>query len=236
MNRISNIKVVALDADDTLWVNEPFFRSAEARYFQILEKYLPGESGERDFTQELYENEMKNLHLFGYGAKGFMLSMIETGLELTNYELKGEDVQKIINLGKEILSYKIDIYDGVEDSIKYLKERYRVVCITKGDLLDQESKIARSGLGDLFDDVRVVSEKDPDTYKRIVNEYEIEPSQFLMIGNSLKSDILPVVKIGGHGIYIPQDCQWIHESVNEEKLDESAYIKLDTIKKIVDIL
>lgn len=229
---MKNIKVIAFDADDTLWVNEPFFRSAEAKFELILEKYL----GKRDFSQELYENEVKNLHLFGYGAKGFMLAMIESGLELTNYELKGEDVQKLINMGKEILSYKIDVYPTVEETLKALQGKYHIICITKGDLLDQESKVARSGLGDYFKEVRVVNEKNPEVYSKIVRELGIEPHEFLMIGNSLKSDVLPVTEIGGNAIYIPQDAQWQLEVVDEDTIADKKYIKAKEAKEVLSIL
>lgn len=226
---LSDIKVVAFDADDTLWVNEPFFRSAEAKFFQILEAYID----KRDFTEELYANEVKNLGLFGYGAKGFMLSMIETALELTEYSIKGEDIQKIINMGKEILAYPINIYDGVEDVLKSLENDYRVICITKGDLLDQESKVARSGLGDYFERVHVVNEKNPETYKRIIAGYEIEPSEFLMVGNSLKSDILPVVELGAHAVHIPCDVQWVHETVAKDQYCDKSFINATSIREVL---
>ena len=229
---MKDIKVIAFDADDTLWVNEPFFRSAEAKFELILEKYL----GKRDFSQELYENEVKNLHLFGYGAKGFMLAMIESGLELTNYELKGEDVQKLINMGKEILSYKIDVYPTIEETLKALQSKYHVICITKGDLLDQESKVARSGLGDYFKEVRVVNEKNPEVYSKIVKELGIEPHEFLMIGNSLKSDVLPVTEIGANAIYIPQEAQWQLEVVDEDTIENKMYTKLKEAKEILNLL
>lgn len=231
---MKDIKVIAFDADDTLWVNEPFFRSAEAKFELILETYL----GKKDFSKELYKNEIENLHLFGYGAKGFMLAMIETALELTNYKISGEDIQKLINMGKEILSYKIDIYPTIKETLEYLTEnnRYKVICITKGDLLDQESKVARSGLGEFFSEVHVVNEKNPETYKNILKKYKIKASEFLMIGNSLKSDILPVIKAGGSAIYIPQDAQWVHEIVDENQLSEKKYIEFKEAIEIKSIL
>lgn len=229
---LDHIKVVAFDADDTLWVNEPFFRSTEAKFFQILEAYL----GKGDFTKELYENEIKNLNLFGYGAKGFMLSMIETALELTQYKMKGEDIQKIINMGKEMLAYPINIYDGVKEVLSALENDYLLICITKGDLLDQESKIARSGLGDYFKKVHVVNEKDPQTYIKILNEYNIDAKNFLMIGNSLKSDILPVVDIGGNAIYIPAEVQWAHEQVKQENYNKEHFHSADSIRDVLNHL
>lgn len=231
MNMIdkNKIKVVAFDADDTLWVNEPFFRSAEAKFFQILEKYIE----KRDFQDELYANEVKNLHLFGYGAKGFMLSMIETALELTNYKISGQDIQIIINMGKEILSYPINKYEGIDDVLKTLGEKYKVICITKGDLLDQESKVARSGLGELFEEVHVVNEKNPETYQNILNGHNIDVSEFIMIGNSMKSDVLPVVELGASAVHIPCEAQWAHEVV-EPSIDQKE--KFLELKKATELL
>ncbi|EQC43730.1 HAD family hydrolase [Bacteriovorax sp. Seq25_V] len=226
---LENIKVIAFDADDTLWVNEPFFRSAEAKFEQILEKYL----GPRDVQKALYENEVKNLHLFGYGAKGFMLAMIETALELTKYEIAGEDIQKLINMGKEILSYKIDLYDQVPETLDYLSSRFKVICITKGDLLDQESKVARSGMGDFFDSIHVVNDKKPETYSKIIDKLQVKPEEFIMIGNSLKSDILPVVEIGGRAIYIPCEQPWAHELVADDQVDKSTFIELSSMKEFL---
>lgn len=230
---MKNIKLIAFDADDTLWVNEPHFRSAEARFSLILEKYL----GKRDFTKELYENEIKNLNLFGYGAKGFMLSMIESALELTNYQMAGEDIQKIINMGKEILSYKIDLYEGIVEALKFLSTKdVAVICITKGDLLDQESKVARSGLGDYFKRVHVVNEKNPETYEKIIKEYAVTPSEFAMIGNSLKSDILPVLSLGATAYYIPCETPWVHEVVNVSSFGGKAIKEYKKIAEIIEDL
>lgn len=159
-----------------------------------------------------------------------MLSMIETALELTNYQISGQDIQILINMGKEILSYKIDIYDGVANTLKLLNENnYKVICITKGDLLDQESKVARSGLGNFFYKVHVVNDKTPEVYQKIINEYEISNSDFVMIGNSLKSDILPVTKINSNAIYIPCDVPWAHEVINEGEIDSNRYIKFNSM-------
>ncbi len=230
------IKVVAFDADDTLWVNEPFFRSAEARFYQILEKYVDKKENGKDFTEELYANEIKNLHIFGYGAKGFMLSMIETALETTEYKIEGADIQKIINMGKEILAYKIDIYPTIEKTLKALEDKYTVICITKGDLLDQESKVARSGLGKYFKDVHVVNEKDPKTYQRILNGLEIQPEEFVMIGNSLKSDVLPVTDLGANAFFIPVEDQWALEAVDEDTIEDKKYIKLERAEEVLNYL
>lgn len=214
-------------------MNEPFFRSAEAKFCQILEAYL----GPKSFTKDLYENEVKNLALFGYGAKGFMLSMIETALELTNYEIKGQDIQKLINMGKEILAYKIHIYDGVVEVLKYLHEKeVKVICITKGDLLDQESKVARSGLGYYFDKVHVVNDKSSDVYEKIINEHGIRKDEFLMVGNSLKSDILPVSNIGASTVYIPCDVPWAHEIIDEDQIKKDHHLKVESMLHFYNLL
>lgn len=230
------IKVIAFDADDTLWVNEDFFRSAEAHFYQILESYIGKKPDGKDFTDELCATIDKTLHIYGYGAKSFMLAMIETALELTDYKVTGEDIQKIINLGKEILSYKIDIYPTVEKTLKSLQENYKVICITKGDLLDQESKIARSGLGEYFKDVHVVNEKNPETYQRILNVHGVKPEEFVMIGNSLKSDVLPVTELGAPAFFIPVDTQWVFEHIDEDTIEDKKYIKLERAEQVLDYL
>jgi len=230
------IKVIAFDADDTLWVNEDFFRSAEAHFYQILESYIGKKADGKDFTEELCATIDKTLHIYGYGAKSFMLAMIETALELTNYKITGEDIQKIINLGKEILSYEIDIFPTIEATLKDLQDHYRVICITKGDLLDQESKIARSGLGKYFSDVHVVNEKNPMTYQRIQTAIGVKPEEFVMVGNSLKSDILPVTELGSAAFYIPVSTQWIFEHVDEDTIDDKKYIKLKEAGEILNYL
>jgi len=224
-----NIKTIAFDADDTLWVNEPLFRINEEKFDSLLKDYI----SDNKITSKLYETEIKNLKHFGYGIKGFIISMVETAIELTNGEIKGCDLKKIIDWGKEQINHPVNILDGTEKVLQTLKNKYQIMLITKGDLFDQESKIARSGLVDYFDIIEIVSEKDNNTYSALLKKHNINSSELLMVGNSLKSDILPIINLGAKAIHIPFHTTWVHEEVNSKELDNSKYITLD---KIIDIL
>lgn len=229
---MKNIKVVAFDADDTLWVNEPIFQSAEEQCKKILQPYI----APSELSEKLYETEMKNLELFGYGIKSFMLSLIETVVELSDNKVSGAEIQQIIELGKEMIRHPVELLDSVEETITALKNDYTLMLLTKGDLFDQESKIARSGLDPHFDYVEIVSRKDATVYSDILDRYEVEPSDFLMVGNSLKSDVLPVSEIGGHAIHIPFHTTWSHETVTLSQDEQNGYHELRDIAQIPDFL
>ncbi|WP_281648554.1 HAD family hydrolase [Parendozoicomonas sp. Alg238-R29] len=219
--------VIAFDADDTLWPNEPYFRDAEKEIIKLLERYYRGDN----LLEHLYQQEIKNLHIFGYGAKGFSLSMIESVIELSEGMVNGAEIQKIIDLGKSIMTYPINLIEGVHETLEELKD-YPLMLITKGDLFDQESKIARSGLGDYFQAVEIVSEKNDETYLRLLQRYNIKPENFWMIGNSLKSDVLPIDRIGGTGVHIPFESTWQHETVSEDHAAEHNYHELQSIREL----
>ncbi|MTI13271.1 HAD family hydrolase [Sansalvadorimonas verongulae] len=223
----SSSVVIAFDADDTLWPNEPYFREAEKEVLKLLERYYRG----NNLLDHLYAQEVKNLHIFGYGAKGFTLSMIESVIELSEGRVTGAEIQDIIELGKSIMTYPIQLLDGVEDTLNTLKD-FQLMLITKGDLFDQESKIARSGLADHFDAVEIVSEKNDETYTRLLQRHKIKPENFWMIGNSLKSDVLPTDRIGGTGVYIPYESTWVHESVSDDHAAEHHYHELESIRDV----
>ncbi len=226
------IKTIAFDADDTLWHNERIFLSTKEKYKKLLSKYH-----DKNWIEErLDKTEMRNIKHFGYGVKGFTLSMIETAIELTEGRVKGEEINEIIAYSKEMLSSPIEVLEGVEETIKEVSENYHIMVITKGDLFDQEAKLARSGLGDYFDDFEVVSEKNKLVYKKILSKYEIEPNSFLMIGNSLKSDILPVVDNGAHAIHIPYETEWFHEMVTDEEAKKREFISLRKMNLVIDWL
>jgi len=229
---MKDIKVIAFDADDTLWINEPYFRNSESEFYEMMSKYL----GKKDFEKELYQNIEDDLHLYGYGVKGFTLSMIEAALVLTKNKISGEDIQKLLGMGKYMLAYPIKRLPGVEETLKELSSRYKIICITKGDLLDQESKIARSGLGDYFSDVIVVSDKKPADYQKVLDRLKISSHQFMMVGNSLKSDILPVLDLGGKACHIPQEMEWSHEAVSEDAVKDLDYIKAKVATELLKIL
>lgn len=224
------IKIIAFDADDTLWVNQPNYDEIEQKFTQLLSAHLPP----LEASRRLFEAESRNMHLFGYGAKAFMLSMIETAIELTDGRITGREIQQIIRLGKEMLSRPIQVFDGVRHVLDSLEEDYVLMVLTKGDLLDQESKIARSDLSRYFQHVEIVSEKKPATYQQILDRYGLQPAEFVMIGNSLRSDILPVLEIGAYAIYIPSADTWQYEQVSEEDVADKHFLRLDSISQVLD--
>lgn len=207
-----NIKVIAFDADDTLWINEPYFQEVEKRYTQLLKSYGNSE----EISAALFKIEMKNLKTLGYGAKAFTISMIETALEVSNQKIAADDIRQIVDLGKSLLEIPIELLPKVKETLEVLKEKgkYKLVVATKGDLLDQENKLERSGLAPYFDHIEVMSDKTEKEYLRLLNILQIKPSEFLMIGNSLKSDIQPVLALGGYGVHIPFEVMWQHEVVD----------------------
>lgn len=222
------ITVIGFDADDTLWVNETYFREAEDKFAELLENY----ETKNKIDQELFKTEIRNLDLYGYGIKGFILSMIECALELSNNEVPQKTLQEMLQLGKEMIARPVEILAGVEQVLGKLKNSYRLIVLTKGDLLDQERKLERSGLSDYFHHVEVLSDKKEKNYKDLLKHLQIDEKEFLMIGNSLKSDVLPLVNIGARAVHIPFHTTWQHEEVSENKKRE-GYI---TISKLTDIL
>ncbi len=204
-----DFKVIAFDADDTLWVNESYFQETEEKFCELLLPYL----SRHTLSQELFKTEIANLRLYGYGIKGYILSMIEAALQISNHTIDQDAIQKIIDYGKELLEKPIEMIDGVEDVLKELFGKYKLVVATKGDLLDQRRKLHNSGLGHYFHHIEVMSDKQEIDYKNLVKRLDINASEFLMIGNSLKSDVLPVLGIGGHAIHIPFHTTWAHEKI-----------------------
>jgi putative hydrolase of the HAD superfamily len=213
------IEVIAFDADDTLWHSESLYVMTQDRFKQILAPYeLNG-----DIDEHLYETEMRNLNTFGYGAKGFTLSMIETAIELTNGRIRGKDIQEIINAVREMISRDISLLDGVAETIPLLAQERTLMMITKGDLLDQESKIARSGLDEYFRYIEIVSTKNKEIYQKLLDKNGIDVNRFLMVGNSMPSDILPVLALGAPGVHIPYRYTWSHEHVDLEEEPQGLY-------------
>lgn len=225
----SNIKVIGFDADDTLWVNETYFRDAELEFAKLLASYETANK----IDQELFIMEMKNLPLYGYGVKGFVLSMVEMALQLSNYQVSAKTIEAILNIGKEMIIKPVELLEGVEEVLKELSLKYRLILATKGDLLDQERKLVKSGLLDYFHHIEVLSDKNEENYSKLLNHLDIKPSEFLMIGNSLKSDILPLVNIKAHAIHVPFHTTWLHEQVHEEETNGKTY---KTLNKLTDIL
>jgi len=205
------ITTVGLDADDTLWHNETLFRLTQDRFTDLLADVAEREA----LHAKLAEVERRNLRLYGYGVKGFTLSMIETAMELTGGEAPARVVREILAAGRELLSEPVEPLSGVDAALHALSEKYRLVLITKGDLLHQEQKLAASGLGDLFAAVEIVSEKDVETYRRVFARHGTGADQAVMCGNSMKSDVLPALEAGAYGAYVPYPITWAHELADE---------------------
>ena len=223
------IEVIGFDADDTLWKNEDLFFEAQNEIKDILKQ------NSNNFDKELLKTEKSNLDFYGYGIKGFILSIIEASAKNSHKELKIESINQIIKLGKKMLNAPVDLIEDVEKVLSILSKKYKLILITKGDLLDQERKIKKSKLEKYFKHKKIVSEKNKQTYLNILDNLKIEPQNFLMVGNSFKSDVLPVLEIGGNGIHIPYKILWEHENINTNKYSK-RYIKLDKILDITAIL
>lgn len=226
-----NLKVIAFDADDTLFVNEPYFRETEQKFCALMSDYL----SEQGLSQELFKTEVDNLHLYGYGIKGYTLSMIEAAMKISNNTLSVEAIEKIIVFGKELLQRPIELLDGVEETLKSLHGNYKLVVATKGDLKDQRRKLHDSGLGAYFHHIEVMSDKQEKDYSDLLNRLEIKPKEFFMIGNSLKSDVLPVLGIGGYAAHVPYHTTWEHEKINH-KVEHPNFRTLEKISDVLEIL
>jgi putative hydrolase of the HAD superfamily len=226
-----NPKVIAFDADDTLFVNEPYFQEVEQKFCALLSDYL----SHQGLSQELFKTEIENLHLYGYGIKGYILSMIEAAMKISNNTISLEIIEKIIEYGKELLQKPIELLDGVEETLKALHGKYKLVVATKGDLKDQQSKLHRSGLGAYFHHIEVMSDKQEIDYQKLVKRLDIQPKEFFMIGNSLKSDVLPVLGIGGYAVHIPFHTTWAHEKI-DHKVEHPNFKTLDKITDVLEIL
>jgi putative hydrolase of the HAD superfamily len=222
---MSGLWTVGLDADDTLWHNERYFMDATEMFIAMIRRYvdLP------DLEERLAYVERQNLELFGYGVKGYTLSLIETAIEVTGARVSAADVQMCLDWGKAILAQPVELLDGVVEAVESLAEHHRVIVITKGDLLHQETKVAGSGLAERFAAVEVVNEKDPSTYRRILAKHHVDAARFVMVGNSVKSDVLPVLAIGAKAVHIPYETTWAHEQVAQHDED---FPVLDSIAEL----
>jgi len=221
------IEVIAFDADDTLWINEPYFQETERRFCELLEDFLPHHT----VSRELLQTEIANLRLYGFGVKSFMLSMIETAIKISEGAIGVSVIEKIIREGKIMLDRPIELLDGVDEVLSKLKGHYRLVVATKGDLLDQERKLKKSGLEHFFHHIEIMSDKQEADYQKLIQRLDVQPQQFLMIGNSLKSDVLPVLNIGGHGCHVPYHTTWEHEKV-DIRVEHPNFRSVETIAEI----
>jgi len=223
---------VGLDGDDTLWQNETRFQLTQTALRDLLRRHVP----DADVDTHLAEVEMRNLRLYGYGVKAFTLSMIETAIQVTDRRIPAADLEVILGWGQQMLGAPTELLDGVEAALQDLGRRYQLLLITMGDLFDQESKLARSGLAEMFKGVDVLSEKNVDAYRSVLRRRHIEPGEFVMVGNSLRSDIAPVVALGAIGVHIPYPLTWHHEVIPEDAMPRQGWHRLESIKELGALL
>jgi putative hydrolase of the HAD superfamily len=228
----NNFEIIGFDADDTLWMNESYYRETEDNFYSLLSEFCDSKQA----SALLFHNEVKNLDLYGYGAKGFTLSMIETALSLSNHRVSQFLIDKILDLGKALINKPLILLEGAEEVLEYLfSKNIRMIVATKGDLLDQERKLKNSELEKYFHHIEIMSEKKEENYARLISHLDIKAENFLMIGNSLKSDIIPVLNLGGSGIHVPYHTTWQHE-VTDEVVDQNRFKEIKHIKEIKEII
>jgi putative hydrolase of the HAD superfamily len=226
------VRVVGFDGDDTLWHSETRFHVTQGEFRDLIRGHAP----DADVDTRLAAMEMKNLGIYGYGVKSFTLSMLETAIELTEGRIPASDLEVILGWGKRMLMEPTKLLDGVEETLRGLSDRYDMLLITKGDLFDQESKLAQSGLGDLFLGVEILTEKNVESYRGVFNRHGIKPEEFVMVGNSLRSDVVPVVELGGYAIHIPYEVTWQLEHVDEEALPRHGWRRVAGIREVSTVL
>ena len=225
-------KLIGFDADDTLWHTERLYVNAQSKLKRLLAHYVADEQ----MDERLYETESRNLDHFGYGITAFALSMIETAIELTDGRISAHDVQQIIDSAREMLAADVELLDHVAEALAVLSASHTLMLITKGDLRDQETKIERSGLGDHFRHVEIVSDKSAQTYGNILARHALRPQDFLMVGNSLRSDILPVLELGSNAVYIPQEFTWVHETADLPEAGHPGFHELEHVGQLPDLI
>ena len=226
------IKIIGFDADDTLWHNENIFERAHEGYRLLLARHHPAIEVDR----VLFATEMRNLPLYGYGIKGFTLSCVEAAIELTQGQVSAQEIREIIATGREMLAHPVELLAGVADVVPELARDYRLLLITKGDLHHQERKVAMSGLAAHFHAVEILSEKDGPAYERVLRRHGVALAEFAMVGNSLKSDILPVLALGGAGVHIPYHITWQHEHVEEPPHAHARFRRVDKLSELPPLL
>jgi putative hydrolase of the HAD superfamily len=226
-----NPKIIAFDADDTLWHNEPYFDEAQAKFCELFADY----ASKQEILQLILSHQVKNLPLYGFGIKAFTLSMIDSALELTNDQISGHGIQKIIDIGRDLLQKPVELLPNVEEVLNELKGKYKLVVATKGDLKDQHRKLHDSGIGHYFHHIEVMSDKKELDYEKMLGRLDIKPDNFIMIGNSLKSDVLPVLNIGGHGYHVAYHTTWEYEKIDFE-IEHDNFKSLEKISDVLSIL
>lgn len=229
---MTQFDLLGFDADDTLWHNETQYTIAKGRYAQLLSAYR----GPETIMHQLDEAEMENVRSYGYGIKSFTLSMIETAVDVSADQVKGSEIQEIIALAKEMLAAEVILFDHVEATLAILAATYDLLMITKGDTFEQERKIQRTGLAGYFKNIEIVGEKSEEMYRRILAKYGILPARFLMVGNSLRSDVLPVIGIGGQAVYIPYQHTWAHEMMIDQPIEKAAFHEIERLDQLPDLI
>ena len=229
---MKNCRVIGLDADDTLWHNEIIFEGVQERYRKLLSQYHDAAAVDRT----LLATEKRNIEHYGYGIKGFTLSAIETAIELTSGKISAQEIHTLIELGREMLAHPVVLLDGVRETLASLAQSHRLVVITKGDLVDQQRKLGKSGVADHFTDVEIVCEKDPATYVRILKRLGAEPGEFLMVGNSLKSDVLPVLEVGAAAAHVPYKVTWALEQSDQVPDAPDRFFRLSNIRELPSLV
>ena len=219
------LQLIGFDGDDTLWHSEGYYRQAGDAFAAIMARYV--DVADREVHERMLATEQRNLKLFGYGAKGMALSMVETAIAVSDGRIGAADIHALIELGKGVLQHPVELLPGIRAAVEAVAAKYEVVLITKGDLFHQEKKVAQSGLADLFRRIEIVSEKDAVTYRRVLGEFDLQPAQFAMVGNSLRSDIEPVLRLGGWGVHMPYHVTWAHELENGLAADEPRMLTVD---------
>jgi putative hydrolase of the HAD superfamily len=223
--------IIGVDADDTLWQSEQFFHFTQQEFAGLLANHAEP----ADLAERLLATERRNLQIYGFGIKGFVLSMIETALEVTDGHVPADVISKIMALGRDMLVHPIETLPGVTETLTTLRKDHKLVLVTKGDLFDQERKLAESGLGDLFNGVEIVTSKDASTYARIFSTYGDGPESAVMIGNSLKSDVIPAIKAGSWGVFVPHPLTWVHEHA-EEPAEHPKFRKIEAFRELPELL
>ncbi|WP_321288319.1 HAD family hydrolase [uncultured Sunxiuqinia sp.] len=226
-----DIQVIAFDADDTLWENENFFREAEQQFCELLKAYQPSDQ----IMEQLFKVEVQNMEIYGYGIKAFILSLVETSLLISDRKVRSEEVEAIINIGKTMLNKDVVLLDGIRDVLEELAPNYRLVLATKGDLLDQERKLKKSGLLNYFHHIEVMTHKKEANYESLLDHLDIEARHFMMIGNSLKSDVLPVINLGGTAVHVPYYTTWVLEQMNPEDIKSDRFFELKEIRDVLTL-
>ena len=225
------LTTIGFDADDTLWQNEQFYSLTRGRFLDLLREHAEPDR----LAERLLETQKRTLKLYGFGIKGFTLSMIETAIAVTEGKVTAATVEKILEAGREMLEHPVETLPGAREAVEALVGRYRLVLVTKGDLFDQERKLAASGLGELFDGVEIVSDKNRATYERVFTRHGDGPDRAMMIGNSLKSDVVPAIEAGGWGVYVPHELTWVVEHADEPE-DHPRFRRIEHLGELAKVI